>query len=358
MKVLYIFPQFSAKNSGGSVVCKRNYDSLCAYYGEDAIISYPIHRKGKKNTIEMFLDDLFSMGFGGLTVEDKKHIVLLIKKEGVGLVFIDSSLFGGLTQYIKKRVTVKTIVFFHNVEYDFGIVLYRKKLSLSYRILFAYLNEKKAIQNSDIIITLTNKDKDRLYSLYRRAADYVMPVAIKNHDLASDYSINYSQPPCILFFGSNFPPNVEAAKIIINDILPNIKAKVIIAGSGMEKLQETFSQSDSLKISGFVDDISKLYNTADFVIMPIFSGAGMKVKTAEALGYGKNIIATSNALEGYEVDDIPGVIRCDSIPEFIVAINNFEYSIPRFNKKARELFLAKYSYSASLRSFKEIYEQL
>lgn len=359
MKVLYIFPKFAAKNSGGSVVCKRNYDSLCAYYGEDSIISYPIHRKGKKSAIVMFFDDLFSMGFGGLTVEDKKRIVLLIKNEDVGLVFIDSSLFGGLSKYIKKRTSAKTVVFFHNVEYDFvkGLILSNHSFIFSYRIFLALINEKQAARCSDLTITLNQKDSDRLKILYGRSSDYVVPVAIKDK-LFEVREKDYSTPLNLLFFGSNFPPNIEAVEILVNNILPYVKANLTVAGSGMDELLKKYDQSDKLRIKGFVNDVDELYSSCDIVVMPIVSGAGMKVKTAEAMLYGKNVIATTNALEGYDVKNVPGIIRCDSINEFINAINNFDTTLPRYNNNIRSLYLDKYSYEASYRSFKKVFDGL
>ncbi len=39
----------------------------------------------------------------------------------------------------------------------------------------------------------------------------------------------------------------------------------------------------------------------DYIISPIFVGGGMKVKTCEALMYGKNIIGTSESFEGYDI---------------------------------------------------------
>jgi hypothetical protein len=80
----------------------------------------------------------------------------------------------------------------------------------------------------------------------------------------------------------------------------------------------------------------------------------MKVKTAEALGYGKNIIASSNALEGYEIEGIQGILRCDSVDNFVKAINSFDTSLPRFNTESRNLFMSKYSYESSESAFKKI----
>ncbi len=42
------------------------------------------------------------------------------------------------------------------------------------------------------------------------------------------------------------------------------------------------------------------------VILPIKYGAGMKVKTAEAMMYGRTIFASDEALEGYDGKGIEG----------------------------------------------------
>ena len=70
----------------------------------------------------------------------------------------------------------------------------------------------------------------------------------------------------------------------------------------------------------------------------------MKVKTAEALMFGKPIIGTDEALEGYDVERQRSVFRCNSSQDFINAINNYAKSIPlvSFDDDLHRLFLEKY----------------
>lgn len=343
-------------SSGGGVVHKRNYRVLCDLLGVHNVICYPIYRKGSTNQIRMFFDDIIAAGFGGLTIQDKRNIVESIKDNDIKFVFIDSSMFGGLVGYIKKRVNVRTVVFFHNVEYDFWKrqIQLERSYTHSYRIPLAYYNEKKALGKSDMIVTLTPKDSNRLYALYGRNADQIIPVTMKGDSIKVDESRDYTSPLNILFFGSNFPPNIEAAEIIIKQILPKINAHITIAGNGMDVLACKYNNTEQLKIMGFVNDVSELYNESDVILLPIFSGSGMKVKTAEALGYGKNIIASSNALEGYEIEGIPGIFRCDTVDDFVKTINSYDTSLPRFNTESRNKFMSKYSYESSESAFKEM----
>ena len=53
------------------------------------------------------------------------------------------------------------------------------------------------------------------------------------------------------------------------------------------------------------------------VIMPIFMGGGMKVKTAEALMNGKTIFGSKEAFEGYDLEDISGLYLCEDKDAFI-----------------------------------------
>lgn len=347
-------------NGGGSVVHKENYYSLVNYFREDNVLQYPIYRKGKLNKVRMFFNDILALGFGGLSNEDKNKIISIIKRNDIKLVFIDSSIFGCLAGYLKGKIRVKTVVFFHNVEYDYwkNQIKLEHSYSHSYRIPLAQINERSAAKYSDILITLTQKDSDRLYSLYGRHADYIIPVGIRDNITTYNKSTLVSEKLNLLFFGSSFPPNLEAAEILINQILPFVNADVLIAGKGMDILQNKYSNIPKLKIQGYVENISDMYNSADVVVMPIISGSGMKVKTAEALAYGKNIIATSNALEGYEVDGVAGIIRCDTVADFINAIKTLDRSLTKYNDKARELFLSKYSLDSSFVAYKQVYDNL
>ena len=358
MKVLYLYFNFKIK-SGGTVAAKRNLDVLRQYYGADNIIEYPIERKGNPSKLRMLFDDFRNCSFGGLNSSDKKEIIDLIKRNDVKLLFLDSSLLGAVATYVKKRVDIKVITFFHNVEYDFVKiqVTYDKAYLLYYRILFALYNEKAAMKSSDVVVALNKKDSVGLKDVYGRGADYIIPITMKDVGHVNNEQ-NYNKPLKLLFFGSYFPANVEAVDILVRDILPQTKALLTVAGSGMEQLKDKYSEVDNLTLRGYVDSLSDLYEEADVVVLPIKSGSGMKVKMAEAMMYGKNVLASDVALEGYDVDGVSGIIRCNSVSDFIRNINEYDYKLPKYNNSVRTLFLNQYSYEVSYKLFEKIFERL
>jgi hypothetical protein len=83
-------------------------------------------------------------------------------------------------------------------------------------------------------------------------------------------------------------------------------------------------------------------------------GGGMKTKTAEALMYGKTIFATSESLQGYDINEKTGK-QCNTAGEFIDAIHrHIGSNAPKLNTRARQLFLEKYSTTSTMNIFKQL----
>jgi glycosyltransferase involved in cell wall biosynthesis len=71
------------------------------------------------------------------------------------------------------------------------------------------------------------------------------------------------------------------------------------------------------------DRLGALIAASDVMILPIASGGGSNLKTAEALLSGKPIVATSYAFRAYEkFMDLPTVTIADTPPEFRTAVSN------------------------------------
>lgn len=107
------------------------------------------------------------------------------------------------------------------------------------------------------------------------------------------------------------------------------------------KIKVGINNIENIEIHGFIENLQTFYSEANAVVMPIKIGTGMKVKVAEALMFGKSIIGTPIAFEGYEFDKEIAKL-CNSEKEFIDFLNN--HQVPKYNNKSRKLFLEKYSF--------------
>lgn len=152
-----------------------------------------------------------------------------------------------------------------------------------------------------------------------------------------------------LFIGSGFYANLHGVSWFVENVLPNIKGKLLVIGKGMEVLKEKYIDTEKLEIKGTVENINNYYYEENIIISPIFYGSGMKTKTIEALMFNKTIIGTSEAFVG--IKNIEGI--CNTKEEFIEKIQTLK---KRAKGKyiSRETFELYYSLEKNRNIIKEI----
>ena len=359
MKIAYIttFEILGPQNSGGVQFCNRNLWLLRQAFGEDniyvcAITKHEEYLNKVTDNITPFFTDrskkintlknaVLSRLMYGKKTEDA--LINHIMKLKCDLIFFESSQMGYLQNRLPKGIP--QVVSMVTVE----IAYLKNELSSNPSRILLYLavkrNETLAVKNADAIITLNYRDTKLLEKYYNRSSDLVLPISVEDSFLEAkiiERDLDTS-PLQLLFVGSLFPPNENGVKWFVDNVMPHVKAKLTIIGRDFEKLFDRLSRSN-VKVVGTVDDLSDYYYNADAVVSPILFGDGMKVKTAEALMYGKPMFATDEALEGYELEGLKNVYRCNTAQEFIDAINNYVANPPYipFDENIRTLFLEKY----------------
>lgn len=198
-------------------------------------------------------------------------------------------------------------------------------------------------------ICLNKRDNELLKKEYHVSPHFLLPISMAD-DFGSNYVGSNKKTNIILFVGSYFMPNVKGIRWFCKNVMPYVNKDLLIVGKKMELLKDEL-ESEHVKVVGTVDSLGNYYRIADAVIMPIFIGDGMKVKTAEAMMYGKPILATNEALEGYEIKNIQGIYRCNTAKQFIDQIN--ELSCYGYRDEIRVLFKNKYSMEATYEKFSE-----
>lgn len=358
MKVLFLTrggDLMTGKKDGGALGTLRNLEMLKQICGDNNVIidiiadnkkeeiSHVNYFKGYRNLLCRYIDYI---SLKTLPKNTEKKIVRHINELKPDIIFFDGSVYG---QVIKNRLikNMKTIVFFHNVErqYTWDQVKKHSILCLPRYIATRY-NEKRMALYGQKIICLNNRDKKLITKYYSRDVDLMIPVTFQD----TYYSCNTSEVIArkgdfiLLYIGSYYIHNYTGLIWFINNVIPYVNAKLVIVGKNMEKIKKKIVISDKIIVVGTVDELAGYYAMADAMVMPIFMGGGMKVKTAEALMYGKTIFASRESLEGYEVARVKNVNECNSAQEFISAISECIDSgtNQKFNLNVRQIFLNNY----------------
>lgn len=341
--------------NGGDVINKRNYQFLKDNFDVVDILICRQHLGSRAEKIYSKISNVINLSMSDCKADIKKYIKDNVKL--YDLVFIGQSSLGEFAKYIKQiHRDAKVITFFHNVEFNY----YRTQASfiVSPMNLFAEiacLNEKDAVKFSDMVIALNERDSAEIFRLYGKKADLLLPTSFKNKITEFNKKIINKNEIKLLFIGSNFFPNKQGVIWFIKNVfnkLDNVKLEIVGRGTDIW-LNDNIFNSPRIKIYGAVDNLDYYYQHADAVVIPIFTGGGMKTKTAEALMYGKYIFATKEAFEGYNIDyDKVGAL-CNSSDEFIKALTEFSNSSKsRYNAYARECFLEFYDEEIIKENFK------
>ncbi|MGB0870264.1 MAG: glycosyltransferase [Flavobacteriales bacterium] len=102
----------------------------------------------------------------------------------------------------------------------------------------------------------------------------------------------------IVFVGNmQYYPNVLAAQVLINEILPicntaGFKLKILIAGANPTKDVKALA-SPHVTVSGWMDDIREAYWNSSLFVAPLFTGSGLQNKVLEAMSCKIPVISTS-----------------------------------------------------------------
>jgi polysaccharide biosynthesis protein PslH len=361
MKILFISSRdVHIKSHGGFQCTNRNYMSCCELFGASGVEVIDMSEGVDKNLrarMSKWANYIrgFSPGVSGSII--KKIIKSSRDKD---FVFIDTSQLGVIAHHLKRKgYKGRIITFLHNVEYKIRHDRLKENPLNFWKSLISYNNEYKAVKYSDKLVALNTRDSTELKRIYNapHLDMSIIPISFKDEfdkALLPEKGIT-SKPPTLLFIGNNWYPNVHGILWFIKNVLDDVDIKLQIVGMGLSVLKDKFVHP-KIEFLGFVPDLQPVVLNADYMVSPIFQGSGMKVKTCEALMFGKNIIGTTEAFQGYEVD--PGKVGavCDTKEEFINTINRLSaFERRKFNAYSREQFMGTYSFPATLKKFEKLF---
>jgi len=142
------------------------------------------------------------------------------------------------------------------------------------------------------------QDKDREIVARRFAADRLVLAPHPARQIETEIRASARR---IGFVGSEYPPNVDGLRWFLDVIWPRIDstAELAIFGNVCRRIDRAALPAN-VRCHGRVDDLDSAYRTLDIVINPVRVGAGLKIKTVEALGAGLPVVTTAEGARGLE----------------------------------------------------------
>lgn len=154
----------------------------------------------------------------------------------------------------------------------------------------------------------------------------------------------------LIFMGSTYPPNVEAARFILKISKELPQFQFILLGEIQLAMSDVdLSSYKNVIIPGFVDDqtMHEYLWASDMAINPMMKGSGSNVKMFEFMAAGLPILATEVGARGIEnVDN--NTYEVSSIDDFknsIISLYNDDERRSILAKTSREVLCEKYDWN-------------
>lgn len=177
-------------------------------------------------------------------------------------------------------------------------------------------------------------------------------------DLATFYPKNhdYSHNHTLLFTGNmDYAPNVDAVVYFCKEVLPLIRkkqpqVKFVIAGQRPVAAVKALAQEvEHVAVTGFVADLTELYNAASVVVAPLRFGAGTQNKVLEAMAMGIPVVCSHIGFGGLGIENGEGAImRTDAVSfaDAVVHLLDSEAARKALGEKAARVIEARFGWDA------------
>lgn len=322
-----------------------HYDKMSYWSGFESINSYP------NSVSTIFKSAISSFPFQIARFFDRKTQNQIIKY--IAENEIECVVYQGLamTLYLDNLKTIKKIYRAHNLEHKIWIKLSENAKNIGKKLFFRAIAkslknyEDKKLGSIDKIITLSEIENHYFENYYLNKSE---KIAI---NIATSFNTSYNpQQEGLLFLGSlDWQPNREGLTWFLREIYPYIShIPLTIAGKG----DLSYKDFPNIKIVRNFKNLEALLSSHRLMIVPLLSGAGIRIKILEAMKYGLPSISTHIGAEGIDsIDD--DFMTVDSSKEWIDTINQLYNDYDQLLLISNNLINAyKQNYSSTMISSK------
>jgi glycosyltransferase involved in cell wall biosynthesis len=299
----------------------------------------------------------------------EKELINLLKEKKFDVVQLEGLYVCPYIPAIRKYSDAKIVYRAHNIEHEIWERTselakgwkkwYLKKLSKRIKKF-----EEKILNKYDLLVPITERDGVILDKLGNKKPRHVSQTGIDSSVLIPNAkSLEY---PSLFHIGSlEWAPNQEGIIWFIENCWNEIhtrfpELKFYVAGRNAPQWLIQKIVGPNIVFFGEVEDAYDFMNSKAIMIVPLFSGSGMRIKIIEGMALGKSIVTTPIGTEGISTTSGVNILIAESREEFIESVSKmiedreFFHSI---GKNAIEYIHEKFDNLAASAALVDFYKQ-
>ncbi len=251
----------------------------------------------------------------------------VLSEENFDIIQLEGLYLAHYIPLIRKHSKAKIALRAHNLEHEIWQRTAKQEKSLPKKVYFRILArrilqyKKKVLNTYDMLVPITGRDAERFNRIGNTRPMHVSPVG---------YQIAESKPepekvlfPSVGCIGTlDWFPNQEGLIWFVDHVWPEIQRKhpdlpFRVAGRNAPAWLEAYLGNKAVTYLGEIEDAEKFIKETAIMVVPLFSGSGMRVKIIEGMALGKTIVTTSIGAEGIPVKHLENIAVEDTAEGFI-----------------------------------------
>jgi sugar transferase (PEP-CTERM/EpsH1 system associated) len=264
---------------------------------------------------------------------------------------------------LPKALPCPAVIFTHNVEAEIWRRHAETKASVPTRWLYRLQHQRMlrfeadTLKRFDGVIAVSDTDRNTFARLYPEIASkptWVVRTGVDTEYFVPSPAETKTAAPHLVFTGSmDWLPNEDAMVHFCRDILPLIReqepgVRLSIVGRAPTPSVRALA-SQSIEITGTVDDVRPYMRNAAVYVVPLRIGGGTRLKIFEAMSMGKAVVSTTVGAEGLPIVDGAHALIADEPRVFADAVVSLLRDRTRrtsLERAARSLVVEHYDWSA------------
>jgi len=307
---------------------------------------------------QRFISDEFSHELAKLLTEKSFDVIQL---EGLYLC----PYIPVIRKYSKALIAYRA----HNIEYE----IWERTATLSEGFRSKYLRnlskrikrfEVSYLNSYDLLVPITDRDGIILDKLGNTKPRHTSQTGIDFASLVP--TARKLEFPSLFHIGAlDWAPNQEGLIWFFNQCWPKIHQenpdlKFYLAGRNAPEWFERIIKLDGVEYLGEINDAYDFVNSKAVMVVPLFSGSGMRIKIIEGMALGKPIVTTDIGTEGIPTENGKNILIANEADRFTEAItqliNDRELS-NRIGKSAIGFIQEKFDNLSQAEALVEFYKQ-
>ena len=270
----------------------------------------------------------------------------ILEKEDFDIVQVESVFLKDYLPDIRRSTRAKVVLRAPNVEYKIWERLANeesnplKKWYLN--LLFKRLKkEETGVLNAfDAVYTVTHNDLELLRSEGMKVPGAFIPTGPDVNKKIPEVPPRESSPTLFHLGALDWMPNQEGIFWFLEHVWPEVvKAfpgtHFYIAGR-RPSAQMLAIKAPQVHMLGEIEDAAAFMNEHSVMVVPLFSGSGMRVKIVEGMMAGKAVVSTSVGAEGLVVHPGKDILIADTAEAFIRALSDLLEDPGRITETGRQ----------------------